>query len=203
MLPPEDDRQRFRAKIIDYEELSKKMQEFESDLDREPTRVRFKIEVGDEKFEDYVEWDELCDFIEEQVANENGTWNFRKICGHKKDLKARETPEVLIQWESGEITFEPITSIYDADPYLLAEYALDNDLLDEWQKRCPRLKLKSKARNVKKMMRMINQAKLRSYREGPVYMYGYQVPRNHEEAVRLDIANGNTKWQDAERLEKE
>ena len=203
LLPPEDDGQRFRAKIIDYEELSKKMQEFESDLDREPTRVRFKIEVGDEKFEDYVEWDELCDFIEEQVANENGTWNFRKICGHKKDLKARETPEVLIQWESGEITFEPINSIYDADPYLLAEYALDNDLLDEWQKRCPRLKLKSKARNVKKMMRMINQAKLRSYREGPVYMYGYQVPRNHEEAVRLDIANGNTKWQDAGRLEKE
>jgi hypothetical protein len=112
------------------------------------------------KFANCVEWDELCDFIEEQVANENGTWNFQKICGHKKDLKARETPEVLIQWESGEITFEPINSIYDADPYLLAEYALDNDLLDEWQERCPRLKPKSKARNVKKMMRMINQAKL-------------------------------------------
>jgi hypothetical protein len=48
---------------------------------------------------------------------------------------------------------------------------------------------------------MINQAKLRSNRTKPVYQYGIQVPRNHEEATRIDLANGNTLWQDAERLE--
>ena len=48
---------------------------------------------------------------------------------------------------------------------------------------------------------MINQAKLKCHRTRPVYKYGYQVPRNHEEAVRIDEKFGNTRWQDAEKLE--
>ena len=48
---------------------------------------------------------------------------------------------------------------------------------------------------------MINQAKLKNYRNRPVYQYGYQVPRNHEEAVFIDEKCGNTMWQDAEKLE--
>jgi hypothetical protein len=48
---------------------------------------------------------------------------------------------------------------------------------------------------------MINQAKLHSNRTKPVYQYGIQVPRNHDKAVRIDQANGNTLWLEAERLE--
>jgi Reverse transcriptase (RNA-dependent DNA polymerase) len=48
---------------------------------------------------------------------------------------------------------------------------------------------------------MVNQAKLKTNRTRPVYKYGYQVPRHHEEAVKIDEKYGNTKWQDAERLE--
>ena len=48
---------------------------------------------------------------------------------------------------------------------------------------------------------MINQARLRSFRNKPVYQYGYQVPRNHDEAIFIDERMGNTKWQDAEKLE--
>lgn len=48
---------------------------------------------------------------------------------------------------------------------------------------------------------MVNQAKLRSHCLAPVYMFGYQVPRNHQQAVEIDTANGNTKWQDSETLE--
>ena len=32
-------------------------------------------------------------------------------------------------------------------------------------------------------------------------MYGFQVPRNHEQAMELDRQNGNTKWRDAEIIE--
>ena len=48
---------------------------------------------------------------------------------------------------------------------------------------------------------MVHQRKLKNYRNRPVYKYGYQVPRNHEEAVFIDEKNGNTKWQDSEKLE--
>eukprot|EP00984_Skeletonema_dohrnii_P037462 scaffold39546_cov344-Skeletonema_dohrnii-CCMP3373.AAC.1 len=135
------------------------------------------------------------------MMQEDQTWRFRKIVGHKRDLKSREKPQVLIMWESGEITYEPIDEIYRADPYLLAEYAQDADLLDDWERRVPKLKLRKHAKNAKKMMRMINQAKLKSYRDTPVYMYGVKVPRNHEQAIQFDLENGNTEWQDAEKKE--
>ena len=48
---------------------------------------------------------------------------------------------------------------------------------------------------------MTNQAKLKSFWTTPVYKFGFLVPRNHAQAVELDIKNGNTCWQDAEALE--
>ena len=34
-------------------------------------------------------------------------------------------------------------------------------------------------------------------------MFGYEVPRNHAQAMELDRKNGNTKWADSERLERD
>ena len=51
------------------------------------------------------------------------------------------------------------------------------------------------------MVRMLNQAKLRSFRTSPCYKYGFQVPKDHKEAMWLDERNGNLKWEDAEQLE--
>jgi Reverse transcriptase (RNA-dependent DNA polymerase) len=55
---------------------------------------------------------------------------------------------------------------------------------------------------VRKNPRMINQAKLKSYRRDPFWKFGVLVPCKHAQAVALDKANGNTKWQDAEATEK-
>ena len=49
---------------------------------------------------------------------------------------------------------------------------------------------------------MVKQAKLTSFRTAPVYKNGHKVPRNHQQAMDLDQINGNTKWADAEKLEK-
>ena len=48
---------------------------------------------------------------------------------------------------------------------------------------------------------MLNQASLQSNRVRLIYKYGFQVPRNHTEAVRIDDQNGNMQFQDAERTE--
>ena len=74
---------------------------------------------------------------------------------------------------------------------------MKNDLLDiaGW-KRC-----RTHVKNMKKFGRMINQATLKNLRNRPTYKYGYQVPRNHAEAVFTDEKNGNTLWQDSEKLE--
>src|SRR5210317_613299 len=48
---------------------------------------------------------------------------------------------------------------------------------------------------------MANQAKLRSFRTAPKYMYGYEIPKHYADALRLDRLHGNTKWQDATKAE--
>ena len=47
------------------------------------------------------------------------------------------------------------------------------------------------------MLRMVNQAKLRSYCRTPKYQYGFQVPHDYAEALRLDQRNGNDRWKES------
>jgi len=42
---------------------------------------------------------------------------------------------------------------------------------------------------------------MHSFRSKPIYMHGFQVPRNHAETLELDRVNGNTMWIDAETTE--
>ena len=48
---------------------------------------------------------------------------------------------------------------------------------------------------------MANQAKLRSYRNAPQCMNGFEVPRNYKHAMYLDQRNRNDRWKVATDLE--
>ena len=50
---------------------------------------------------------------------------------------------------------------------------------------------------------MVNQAKLQSYRLAKRYKYGFEVPRNHQDAMRLDAKYKNSKWRDAKIIKLE
>ena len=98
----------------------------------------------------------------------------------------------MMEWENGEITCEPLSIIGADDPVTCAICAKENNLLD-----LPGLKqFKSIAKRQKKFDRMVNQAKLCSYRTAPRYKYGFEVPRDYEHAKRLDERHGNTRCSD-------
>ena len=52
------------------------------------------------------------------------------------------------------------------------------------------IQFKRLARRQKKMIRMVNQDKLKSFRYSLIYKFGVQVPRNHKEAMELDRRDG-------------
>ena len=101
----------------------------------------------------------------------------------------------MVEWEDGSTSYVPLSMLAADDPVACAVYARDHDLLDTpgWTR------FKSIARRHKKYIRMVNQAKLRSYRTTPKYMF--EIPRDFKHAVELDKRNGNTKWQDCTKLE--
>jgi len=78
---------------------------------------------------------------------------FRKILNHCAPRTKKEKWKVLIEWESGERSWEPVNSIYAGDKYMLAEVARDHGLLDKWES--PRMKIRAAAKNSKMLLRMI------------------------------------------------
>ena len=77
--------------------------------------------------------------------------------------------------------------MYSADKFLLAEYALKHGMVNKWTTKSRNIR--KDAKNAKKMFRQINQAKLQSYKNATVYMFGHEVPRNHRQAMELDAKN--------------
>ena len=51
------------------------------------------------------------------------------------------------------------------------------------------------------MERRVKQHKLQHKQAAPVFMYGVEIPRNSKSTRKIDDANGNTRWVDAEHLE--
>jgi hypothetical protein len=106
-------------------------------------------------------------------------WKFRRIVSH--EYKGSQC-NVLIRWENGEITSQPLKVIAADDPVTCAIYARDNDLLNQpgWKR------FKQIAKREKVVTCMVNQDKLRSYNTATRYKYGFEVPRTYEQALRLD-----------------
>ena len=143
----------------------------------------------------------MNNFIKEHFLKDNGVWKFHKILDHQ-GLLSKDDPlyegskyNVLIECETGERTWKP-TNLLNLDNHKvdLAIYAYDNGLLElpGWKQ------YKKLVKQKKKLDWMVKQAKLRSFKNSPKYMFGIRVPNNHEEAMYLDKFNNNTLWADAE-----
>ena len=152
-----------------------------------------------------VAYNDIVDYIEDDDSWGDKIWRFKEILQHSKPLSSSSKDykgsrfNVLILWEDGARTWEPLKNVWSTDPVTVAIYARRHNLLDTQGWKFPGIKQYAKTQ--KRILRRANQAKLQSFRTKPVYMYGVLVPRNYEQALELDKANGDTKWQDATTLE--
>jgi hypothetical protein len=212
LLPPRDDGTRYRAKIIDMVNAHKdKAQEHAM---QNPEYIKFRCLVNNQ-YEDIVSYNDICDHIEMDQTDE-GIWTYQEILDHAvmdkedtrypmwKNFYRKGSIALLILWDTGERSWEPLvnskkTGMFNCDPVPVTQYAVDHGLVGKpgWDK----ANMRMYAKNLKVLSRRLRQAKLHSFRTRPVYMYGYLVPRNYDQAVQIDKDNGNTKWQDAIALE--
>ena len=102
---------------------------------------------------------------------------------------------VLILWETGEQTWEPLGQIYKDDPVTIAVCIEKHSLLGKPGWGMPGLRKRCKTH--KRVLRLANQAKLHSFCTKPIYMFSVLVPCNYDQAMELDKRNGNTLWKEA------
>ena len=154
-------------------------------------------------YKEVLTYNEILEYIaknKEQDADQAIVWEFKRIAGHQGPLKKGDPGyngskfNVLVEWETGESTYEPLNVI----AVTCTIYAKEKGLLNEpgWR----RFKLITKCES--HLLRMMNQAKLHLFRYSPKYKFGYQVSNNHAEALLLDKKNLNSKWADAEEKER-
>jgi Reverse transcriptase (RNA-dependent DNA polymerase) len=178
----------------------------EDDGDPTTDNIKYLLSIDDNQADEIVSYNEIVEWINNQdntpLMGPEPFYKFRSIIGHQgpissnhKDYKGSPY-NLLIEWENGESTYEPLESIAQDDPVTCAAYAKKNNLLGTYGwKRFKRI-----ADQGDTLVRVANQA-IRQSRRAMISKFGYRVPRNHNEAVEIDALNGDRKWQDAEKLE--
>ncbi len=165
-------------------------------------KIKFLVEMSDGKLEEIIAYNELSDVIETQHEAElhspdSASWAFKEITEHQGPLNPSDKKykgssyNVLVHWEDGSETFEPLSVMAKADPVTCAKYAQDNDLLERpgWKS------LKRIATRTVKFARMCRQAKLHTERRGPTYKFGILLPNDRNHALRIDKDNDNHVWE--------
>ena len=104
-------------------------------VEQHPERVKFLCKINEEDREELIAYNEILNYLEAQ-EQDDVLWKFRRIVGHEGPLRT-DHPDyngssynVKVEWESREITSEPLNVIASDDPVTCAVYARENSLLD-------------------------------------------------------------------------
>jgi hypothetical protein len=159
---------RYRARIIEV------IDDHEKNVANNPILKKFKCLVGEDRFEEILSYNEVMQHIEKDNDDGETFWKYKRISVHEGPLNKNHSSwkgdkyNVKVEWENGEVSYEPLNTIAADDPVTCAIYVKDLGLLDTegWKSFC------SLAKRAKKMLRMVNQSKLRSYKTCKKYMYG-------------------------------
>ena len=204
LLPPEENGERHRAKVT-----RKVVEIIDQEDGKRVENINFILDIGNGKVEELISYNQLLEHLENAQDHDMGMdqelFKFRAIIGHQGPLLASDPDwkgskyNVQVEWETGEITFEPLSIIAADDPVTCAAYAKENDLLalEGWRR------FRSLAKKDKVLARAIKQSKIRQVRRSQTYMFGYLIPRNYMEAMQFDSENKNSKWYDAIKLDME
>ena len=195
LLPPEDNGERHMAKIIDIDDHGQPLED-----------IKFLLKINKDQAEEIMSYNQLMDYIQKGTDGEedpDSLFKFRDIVAHQGPLESTDPNHkgskynVMVEWESGEVTYEPLTLISKDDPITCAVYAKKHDLLDTtgWKH------LKRYAKTSKRLIRAVKQSRIHQVRASARYQHGFQVPKDYNDAIRLDKENSNTHCQDAMDLE--
>ena len=134
LLPPEENGERHRAKVT-----RKVVEIIDQEDGKRVENINFILDIGNGKVEALISYNQLLEHLENAQDHDTGMdqelFKFRAIIGHQDPLLASDPDSkgskynVQVEWETGEITFEPLSITAADDPVTCAAYAKENDLL--------------------------------------------------------------------------
>ena len=136
--------------------------------------INFLLDVGQGRSQAIIAYNQVLNYIEKDNQDEDSLYKFRAITDHHGPLAKDKSNyngslcNVMVEWETGEITEEPLSIITKEDPVTCASYVKEHNLLHlpEWNK------LKHIAKHQKTLTGAINLIKIRQVRRSAIYQLG-------------------------------
>ena len=172
LLPPEENGERHRAKVT-----RQVVEIVDQDNGQSVENINFILDIGNGKVEELISYNQLLEHLENTQDYDMGMnqelYRLRAITGHQDPLLASDPDwkgskyNVQVEWETGEITFEPLSIIAADDPVACAAYDKENDLLasEGWHR------FMTLAKKDKVLTRAIKQSKSRQVRRSQNCMF--------------------------------
>ena len=133
---------------------------------------QYLVKIGEDR-DEVLNYNTVIDSLNKQIERElndqESVYSFKNILEHRKKGSSYE---VLVEWECGETTWEPLAVMRHDDPITVAKYAKENDLLNEpgWKR------LRNYVKTVKCMNKNLKQARLFAARTMIKYKFGVKIP---------------------------
>ena len=107
-------------------------------LAAQPECKCFLASINDEEYEEIMTYNDILGHINRQGETEDSPdlWKFKRISGHQGPLKSTDKDyngssfNVRVEWDNGEMTYEPLSIIAADDPVSCAVYTKENGLLE-------------------------------------------------------------------------
>ena len=129
-----ENRERHRAKVT-----RKVVEIIDQENGHRVENINFILDIGNGKVEELISYNQLLEHLETTQDNDMGMdqelLKYRTIIRHQGPVAASDPDwkgskyNVQVEWETEEITFEPLSVIAADEPVTCAAYAKQNDLL--------------------------------------------------------------------------
>jgi hypothetical protein len=135
LMEEDDDGLRCRACIIEV------LDDHQKNVANNPVVKKFKCLIGEDKFEEILSYKEVMQHIEKDNDDGETFWKYKLISGHEGPLNKNHSSwkgdkyNVKVEWENGEVSYEPLHMIAADDTVTCAIYAKDHGLLDTDQRK--------------------------------------------------------------------
>jgi hypothetical protein len=127
---------------------------------------------------------------ERAVTIANG---YDRVNGHQKPKKTTAGWKMMVEFVDGSTAWLPLKDVKESNPVELAEYAVLNKIHEE-----PAFKWWAH-HVLRRRDRIIKKLKSKYWRT--THKFGIRIPKTIDEAIRLDLENGDTQWMDAVKKE--
>ena len=174
LLPMDENGDRKWATISDHVHTLDQTQASRED------QLRFKLKVDGEQLDDLISNNQLMEYLEDTLdtgQTEDGLYKFKSIQYHRGPYSSSDPEHIgsssnqLIEWETGEMTWEPQATALQTTPILVQSMQTFHLLNTRGWKQ-----LKRHVRTARRLIRTLRKSKYSQPKATKRYKHGWDVP---------------------------